>query len=384
VLFICFYFISWLLLNDLSTERGIFGQCESSSTTDQCLSLSIKNQRLHLSFYNDDLNGVTYLTTSSNNWHHVAFVYDYTLMQQLIYLDGILDATTGTSGIAVGPYKGTSGQVTIGWTTGGYYFNGYIDDLQVSSGAKTACEILNDATLTAYYAFDVDASYMDSSVNVLHGTANSLISVSGRVNYAYSFQYATSYFQSVAFTAYAPSETFSVALWVKPFVVNGGTLIHLSTNIGGSSLACFDLLGFSSSGQLVGQLYNSYAACCLVAMVTVCPCQGTVNVGGPTMLVNTWTHIVLTYSSSNGLILYTNGTLRGVTDSFSSFPSASPDYKSRPYMTVGNQGTSVTSNACLIGSPSLSPGAYQGIIDELQIYSRELTKTEICSLFQLV
>ena len=132
-------------------------------------------------------------------------------------------------------------------------------------------------------------------------------------------------------------ETFSVALWVKPFVVNGGRLIHLSTNIGGSSLACFDLLGFSPSGQSVGQLYNSYVAYCLVAIV---------NVRGSTVLVNTWTHIVLTYSSSNGLIIYTNGTLRGMTDSFSSFPSASPNYKTGPYMTVGNQGTSVTSNVC--------------------------------------
>jgi hypothetical protein len=37
----------------------------------------------------------------------------------------------------------------------------------------------------------------------------------------------------------------------------------------------------------------------------------------------------------------------------------------------------------LVGSPSLSPSSYQGLIDELRIYSRELTKTEICSLFHL-
>jgi hypothetical protein len=363
------------LLSDLSIERGIFGQCQSSSTTDQCLSLSIQNSRLHLGFNNDDLYGTTYLSTSTIVWLHVAFVYDYKSMQQSIYLDGVLEATTEASGIAVGPYKGTTGPVTIGWTTGGHFFNGDIDQLQVSSGAKTACEILNDATLTAYYAFDTSGSYLDSSINVIHGTANLLITVSGRVNQAYSFQYTLSYFQSVAFTAYSPDDPFSISLWVKPFSINGGTLIHLSTNIDGSSLACFDLLGFNSSGQLIGQLYSTY---------TSCPptyCRSTTNVGGPIMTANTWTHIVLTYSSVNGLTLYTNGTLRGVTTPFSSFPLSSPDYKVRPYMTVGNQGTSSSIPACTGGSPSLSSAAYQGIIDELRVYSRELSITEICSLF---
>jgi hypothetical protein len=244
------------LISNLGSENGIFGQCDSSSTTDKCLSLTIKDQRLHLGFNNDDLDGITRLSTSSITWHHVAFVYDYTLMQQSIYLDGVLEATTGASGVPAGPYKGTTGSVTIGWTTTGGYFNGEIDQVQVSSGAKTACEILNDATLTAYYAFDVDTSYLDSSINALQGTANLLINLPGRVNDAYSFQYEYSYFQSMAFTAYSQSEPFSVALWVKPFYVDGGTLIHLSSNTDGTS-ACFDLLGFSSSGQLIGQLVNS-------------------------------------------------------------------------------------------------------------------------------
>jgi hypothetical protein len=73
-------------------------------------------------------------------------------------------------------------------------------------------EILNDAILTAYYAFDVGASYIDSSVNAVHGIANLLISVPGRINNAYSFQYELCYSQSVAFTAYSYGESFSIAL----------------------------------------------------------------------------------------------------------------------------------------------------------------------------
>ncbi|CAF0952998.1 unnamed protein product [Adineta ricciae] len=375
----------WLLLSSVSGTRGIFSQCQSASTTDQCLTLSIQNQRLHLGFTNDDLDGSTILTTSSVLWRHVAFVYDYTMMRQSIYLDGVLEATTSASGLLVGPYKGQSGNIFIGRTDSGDYFEGRIDQLQVSERAKSACEILNDATLTAYYAFDIGASYLDSSLNYFHGISNLLITLPGRVNYAYSFQYEYSYFQSQGFTAYQTDEPFSVSLWVNPFVVTGGTLIHLSTNIDGSSDACFDLLGLSSSGRLIGQLYESYdcCVCCVVNPLISCPCRGLRNVAGPTMIVNTWTHIVLTYSRSNGLALYTNGTLRGVTDAFSSFPEPAPDYDVRPYMIVGNQRIGGGLHGCLGSSPSVSSGSYRGLIDELRIYSRELTKTEICSLFHV-
>lgn len=97
-------------------------------------------------------------------------------------------------------------------------------------------------------------------------------------------------------------------------------------------------------------------------------------------MVNIWTHIVLTYSSSNGLALYTNGTMYGVTDAFSSFPS-STYYTSQPYVTVGNPRTINSIPTCTTGAPAVSSAAYRGLIDELRIYSRALTITEICSLF---
>ena len=247
--------IRYLLFSGTTSNEGIFGQCESP-TTNKCLSLSVTNNRLRLSFYNNDLSGTTILTSSSTRWRHVAFVYDYTARQQSIYLDGILEATTGTSGIAVDPYQGSSGEITIGRIVNISSFDGSIDQLKISSGAKTACQIFNDAFLIAYYPFDTSTSYLDVSNNVVHGTAVSLITLTGRVNQAYSFQYSYSYFQSLAFSSYSSSESFSIALWVKPYFVNGGTLIHLSQNIDGST-NCFDLLGFSSTGQLIAQLIQS-------------------------------------------------------------------------------------------------------------------------------
>ncbi|CAF3048230.1 unnamed protein product [Rotaria sp. Silwood2] len=363
------------MLFDVSSERGIFSQCQSSTTTDKCLNLSVKNKRLYSSFYNDDVIGATFLTTSSSKWHHIAFVYDYTLMKQSIYLNGVLDGTTWESGKQSGPYKGTTGTVMIGRTYSGSYFRGIIDHLQVTSGAKTTCQILNDAILTAYYSFDANDLNLDLSNNYFNGISNSISTVSGRINEAYFFQGTSSYFQSTAFTAYSSGESFSISLWVKPYSVLGGTLIHLSTNSDGSGTACFDLLGFSTTGQLIANLYNIYTCC-------ICPCYSSISIGGPIMNISIWTHIVLTYSSSNGMALYTNGTLSVVNDAFTSFPYSPSTFISRPYMTVGSPSNTASLPAgCLVGSPALSPGHYQGIIDDLRVYSRELTLSEICSLF---
>lgn len=212
-----------------------------------------------MSFFNNDLDGSTIIVASSTVWRHVAFVYDYTFQQKSIYLDGNLEATTGSSGIGANAYKGSSGQSTIGWATGINIFDGLIDQMQVSSGAKTACQIFNDATLTAYYPFDYDNSHLDLSNNAIHGKINQLVTLTGRVNYAYSFQYEYSYFQSIAFTAYRSGQAFSLALWIKPYYINGGTLIHLSPNSDGTGGNCLDMLGFSSTGQLIAQLVDTPA-----------------------------------------------------------------------------------------------------------------------------
>lgn len=335
-----------------------------------------------MNFSGKALLGTTYISASMTMWRHVAFVYDFQAMEQSIYLDGFLETTTKGSNLPIDPYKGRSGDVTIGWTMDNKYFIGTIDYVQVYDQAKTACQILNDATLIAYYSFDDTMLHLDSNVNYFHGVSQSLTRTTGRINQAYSFQYHLSYFQTMAFTAYAPGEPFSFVLWIKPYVVDGGTLLHISTSISGQSHSCFDFLGFSRSGQLIGQLFYGYATCCMsFPGTTYCPCQSTMNVGGPIISVNIWTHVVLTYNAEVGLALYTNGVLRGLSAPFYSFPSSTPDYEIPPYLIVGNPTTTGSSPSCLIGSPSLYPDVYHGVIDELRIYNRALSITEINVLF---
>lgn len=97
----------WIYLNtiSLSADMAIFSQCDSNSI---CLTLLIRNARFALSF--DSMNSSSYLLgttllTSNSIWAHVTVVYDATLRQQQLYVNGRIDAVSIGS---VDPYRGTT------------------------------------------------------------------------------------------------------------------------------------------------------------------------------------------------------------------------------------------------------------------------------------
>ena len=104
-----------------------------------------------------------------NQWHHFAFVYDYSAYTQYIYLDGVLTCTHNASG----PFLGSTGAITIGainntGSTPYYFWTGYLDDVSYISRVKSASEVLSDATLVAYYSFD-NGSLFDLGPNRING-----------------------------------------------------------------------------------------------------------------------------------------------------------------------------------------------------------------------
>jgi hypothetical protein len=110
----------WFYWISLTTaDYGFFGQYHAQ-TADQSLHCMIRNEKLFLGFFSDDLSGSTNIQI--NTWYHVAFVYDYSSSTQKIYLNGILDSSRSSS-----PYQGTSGSIAIGKTeqipgTPNYFF----------------------------------------------------------------------------------------------------------------------------------------------------------------------------------------------------------------------------------------------------------------------
>ena len=144
----------------------MIGMCQST-TFRRCLYLMIRSNSTYFAFYGDDC--WSSVIVPINQWHHFAFVYDYSAATQYIYLNGLLTCTHPASG----PFLADVGAITIGaidytGTSPSSFWTGYLDDVSYASRAKSASEVLSDATLVAYYSFD-SGSLSDLGPNRING-----------------------------------------------------------------------------------------------------------------------------------------------------------------------------------------------------------------------
>lgn len=231
----------------------------------------------------------------------------------------------------------------------------------VSNRAKSDCEILDGATLVAYFPFS-SGSLQDSGPNYLTGTATSGVTTfTGHANQALSFGPSNNYFTVGSLVALGTSDkAFSFSLWLKPTASTGvGTIVHVASGTNGYTNGvtawCVPFMGFDSSNRLIVQVCNGIA----------------VSVVGPTLTLNVWTHVVQTFSTTNGVTLYVNAAQVGTTGTTSYTASGVSNY-----ILLGHYGSSGSS--CAAGS--VSAGQFTGAIDEFRIYSRELSASDVCVL----
>jgi hypothetical protein len=254
----------------------------------------------------------------------------------------------------------TSGIQTIGAYPGcgGGFFDGYIDQLEILFGtAKTAAQILDDATLVAYYSMDcLSYSSWDSGPNGMTGIASGLTSgEGGRVGQSYLFSTSSGYFQASGFVLLGQSYSpYSFALWIRPTSISvGGTILHVSQDTSGTGW-CVGFIGLSSTGQIIITSWNN----------------GAVQVTGPVPTVGQWVHIAYTYLQTHGIRLYINGVLYGQSAAFTFLASGVS-------MTV-TLGQCLNGASCSCGT--ISPGSFPGEMDEFYVYSRELTQAYVTAL----
>ena len=231
----------------------------------------------------------------------------------------------------------------------------------VSTRVKSSCEILEIATLVARFSFDSGSFLNDSGPNALQAItqATSLVST-GRFSQAINFNGSlSSYFQVSGLTTLGiPNKSFSISLWIRTASASG-ILLHVSSNATGSGW-CVPFLGFAPNGSLVAQIFNG---------------TGAVAVGDSTFSVSTsvWSHIVQTWSSSNGLRLYTNNVL--VASRLTSAATYSPSTMAN-FITLAN---SLNHTGCWMGQ--MGSTQYNGDIDDFRVYSRELSTGDVCALY---
>ena len=346
-------FEGWIYFFNLinGTVHPIVGQFESTSPN-KYLHLIVIERRLRLGFFDDDIDSTSTLTAS--RWYHFASVFDSANRNQSIYLDGILDA----SRLADKPYLGTTGGLDIGvtfWFGVSDYFDGLIDQLSYTNRSKTSQEILRDATLTLYVSFDGNSIFDEGPLRINGSVVGSTNFVSGRQGQALQIDYSPdSYFTVQGLVLLGRSnQSYSFAIWIQPAAIQKSTVIHMSATPDGTGWR-LPIIGLSSTNQLVTASWDGVG----------------VQVTGPVILANSWTHVVSTYSLTNGLRLYANGSLCNASSPFSFSGN-----EVRNYLFVGS------SRAAGVAAWGLDvTGQYSGAVDELRVYSRELTGCEINAL----
>lgn len=107
--------------------------------------------------------GPSSLIPTTNTWHHVAFVYDG--FNQMLYIDGVLDVATATTGTVTLDSVQFDQGLVVGarYTQSTQFVEGMMDEMRIWNVARSQADIVNNMNnlltgtetgLVAYYQFD--------------------------------------------------------------------------------------------------------------------------------------------------------------------------------------------------------------------------------------
>ena len=304
-----------------------------------------------MGFYHNDRSANTVLSTLK--WYHIAFVFDCDTRTQSIYLDGVIDGGGQTSKC----FQGYDQSLTFGMIEpfgAGSCFDGLIDQVSYTYRAKNSSEVLRDATLVVFFPFE-NNTYDQGPLRINGSLIGNSTFVSGRVGQGLEVKNINqSSFEVHGLVLLGVSNrSYSFSIWIRPYVQQQSTILHLAAQADGNGW-CVPVLGLTSAGQLSASS-NELNVFSLV---------------GPVVPTRSWTHAAVTYNSANGIRLYVNGTLSSTSASLPFNPGGQP-----MHLFVGSPSSGITAVAGYINS-----GPYSGAVDELRVYSRELSDGEVAAL----
>ena len=122
------------------------------------------------------------------------------------------------------------------------------------------------------------------------------------------------------------------------------------------------MIGFDTSGRLSIQTLGNNGL------------YATSLIFGTVSLYN-WTHVGMTYSIANGIQLFVNGSLANKNNTYRSYTASGQ-------MNTLIIGSCVQWSACALNQTQIVPSQFRGKIDELKIFSRELSVNEVQQLAQ--
>ena len=330
----------WANTNTLATDfQSPFSYGTYSNSN--AFILRIAGGKFGLLGHTTNLTGLTSLT--ANRWYHLTITYDGTTAK--LYANGVLD---NSGNLALNTLK--TGTMTIGDPLSGNNFNGSVDDVRIYNRALSQAEITKlydnyqpkvltgdmQKGLIGYWDFEeIGTTYYDRGYNSNNATSTADYHTdSGKVGKGVSLN--GTQILSVANSPSLQQPTpLTLAGW---FYFN--SLSSPSTDI-------YLIHKFEYKATL--KSYNS---------------KPSLNIGGEktgntTMLIGRWYHIAATCDSS-GVKIYLNGVLDGSNSTSCSVTSAS--------------------NPWYLGGYTPASPRLNGKMDEIRIYNRALSASEIYSL----
>ena len=311
-----------------------------------------------------------------NQWHHLVGTFGNDFLK--IYIDGNFIGQIATPNSVMNACAGSELLLGRGWSGFPLWYNGKLDDLSIWNRVLTESEITNlynqvpsysdtcnavsgslTQGLVGYWPFCGNAN--DDSGHGNNGTVNGATLTNdrfGNSNSAYDFDGIDDGITLPGNVLPYNANSYSISFWCKLNIVSSHT----------DSWTVFDdrdNLGFDSKGRFIVNVNNSNDA--WYQMSDAGPQVHTSNFS-----TTTWTNIICVYDNlNNQMILYKDGVF------VSSVPCTSNWYLpgNRP-LNIGRGESPV----------QFTPNSYyvehwQGEIDDIGIWNRALTPSEISQLY---
>lgn len=316
---------------------------------------------------------------TANTWHHIATVYNSTTNKVTFYLNGGYDGTSA----ALGAWSVGTGAVAFGrWgANNNHYLGGRIDDARIYSRVLSPSEIKQlyamgggttanapapttksyvsgglKSDLVGHWTFDgMDTTATTASDKSGQGNSGTryggIMVAAGKLGQALKFNGSTGYLDLGSPALLNLNNNFTVSVWIRVtnaamIVNNSGGIVSWGEQSAGKRRSL--ILWNGGSGNNFYAINSGFGAAANII--------GTSNVAD-----DKWHHLAAVTNSSNFASIYVDGVLQN---------SGAVTYDSFVY-----SGTNI--------GRTQYPEYFPGSIDDIRIYSRALSASEIKQLYQM-
>jgi hypothetical protein len=338
--------------------------------------------------YNSNQNGIQFgvssgasyhaiATTTANPyivgaWNHVVVVWDATAKISRIYLNGVLTTTTvsqaaGSGAAGVTNVTNTSANALLGtYGTGGLFFNGRMDSINLWNKVISSDEVTtlyNSGTGVQYPFTTKSMTSPKNQFGLDNGTLmNGCSLTTGKIGQAFTFDGVNDYValpdNSLNFTG-----DFSVSAWI--YVSNLSGEKYIISNGNGNA---FDV----NTGWSFGIFNNKISFWVYTGGLSY-----TGWLTNTTLSVNTWHHVSVTKKTSQSPLLYIDGVLSSNSLWNNTMAnSLNPVYTASTYLN-----TKSSIGVFRYNNGSSAYAYWNGKIDSLNVWQKELTQSEITELY---